>query len=171
MIKHLNMWREFSIPLLVGVAVAVIWANLSPNTYTNFNDTPQFGSLSFHFISNELFMVLFFGIAAVEITQSCLPGGDLNPASKAVNPLLATLGGVIGPTVTYLLLNTLVGHPEFLKGWGIPTATDIALAWLSARIILVPLIRSCPIYCSLLWQMMPSGLQSSLFFTPTPLFL
>jgi NhaA family Na+:H+ antiporter len=80
-------------------------------------------------------MVLFFGIAAVEITQSCLPGGDLNPISKAFNPLFGTLGGVIGPIVVYLCLNATIGTPELRNGWGIPTATDIALAWLVARMV------------------------------------
>ena len=132
---HLNILREFSMPLLAGVVVAIVWANLDPSGYQAFNTTPFLGGLSFHYISNELFMVLFFGIAAVEITQSCLPGGDLNPVSKAVNPLFGTLGGVIGPVVVYLCLNAMIGAPELRNGWGIPTATDIALAWLAARIV------------------------------------
>ena len=131
--RRLNLLREFSIPLILGVVVAVIWANLDPSGYQTFNTTPFLGGLSFHFVSNELFMVLFFGIAAVEITQSCLPGGDLNPISKAINPLLGTLGGVVGPIAVYLCLNTLIGAPDLRNGWGIPTATDIALAWLAAR--------------------------------------
>src|SRR5512133_826216 len=132
---HLNLLREFSIPLLAGVIVAIVWSNLNPAGYNAFNTTPLFGGLSFHFISNELFMVFFFGIAAVEITQSCLPGGDLNPVSKAINPLLGTLGGVIGPVLVYLGLNAMIGAPELRNGWGIPTATDIALAWLAGRMV------------------------------------
>ena len=135
MMHRFNLLREFSIPLLLGVVAAVIWANLDPSGYETFNTTPFLGGLSFHFVSNELFMVLFFGIAAVEITQSCLPGGYLNPVSKALNPLLGTLGGVIGPVVVYLFLNATFGSPELLNGWGIPTATDIALAWLAARMV------------------------------------
>lgn len=133
--NRLNLLREFSIPLLAGVVVAVVWANLDPAGYRAFNTTPFIGGLSFHFVSNELFMVLFFGIAAVEITQSCLPGGDLNPITKAINPLLGTLGGVVGPITVYLCLNAIIGAPELHKGWGIPTATDIALAWLAARMV------------------------------------
>lgn len=133
--NQINLLREFSIPLLLGVVVAVIWANLNPAGYDHFINAPQFGGLSFHFISNELFMVFFFGIAAVEITQSCLPGGALNPMKKAVSPLLGTLGGILGPVTVYLLLNSLIGTPELRNGWGIPTATDIALAWVAARIV------------------------------------
>jgi len=133
--KRLNLLREFSVPLIAGVVIAVIWANLDPSGYHTFNTTPLWGSLSFHFISNELFMTLFFGIAAVEITQSCLPGGDLNPLSRAVNPLFGTVGGVLGPVLVYFGLNALIGGPELRNGWGIPTATDIALAWLAARMV------------------------------------
>lgn len=133
--KRLNLLREFSVPLIAGVVVALLWGNLSPASYYQFNHSPLFGPLSFHFISNELFMVFFFGIAAVEITQSCLPGGDLNPLKKAVNPLLATIGGVIGPVLVYVTLNSVYGSAGLLHGWGIPTATDIALAWLAARLI------------------------------------
>lgn len=133
--RHINLLREFSIPLITGVVVALIWANLFPESYHHFDHDPLIGGLSFHFLTNDIFMVLFFGIAAAEITQSCLPGGDLHPITRAINPLLATLGGIVGPVLVYLVLNALTGDPSLNRGWGIPTATDIALAWLVARIV------------------------------------
>jgi NhaA family Na+:H+ antiporter len=48
---------------------------------------------------------------------------------------LATVGGVAGPVLVYFALNHYIGSAAFLKGWGIPTATDIALAWLVARLV------------------------------------
>jgi NhaA family Na+:H+ antiporter len=132
---HLNLLREFSIPLLAGVCAALIWANVDLDSYFAYLHTPVVGNLNLHFVTNDLFMTLFFGIAAVEITQSCLPGGDLHPLKRAVNPLLATAGGVLGPVAVYLLLNALLGSPALTRGWGIGTATDIALAWLAARSI------------------------------------
>ena len=133
--RNLNLMREFSIPLITGVFSALFWANLSPQSYQAFLHNHFLGHMSFHFVTNDIFMVFFFGIAAVEITQSCLPGGDLNPLKKAVNPLMATLGGVVGPVVIYLVLNHLIGSELFSRGWGIPTATDIAFAWLVARMV------------------------------------
>src|ERR1700680_3945368 len=103
--RRINLLREFSIPLIAGVAVALTWANFSPESYDRFLYAPFLGLFNFHFVANELFMVFFFGIAAAEITQSCLPGGDLSPPGKAVNPLLATLGGVLGPIAVYSALN------------------------------------------------------------------
>lgn len=133
--KTTELLREFSIPLIAGVVIALIWANVDPHSYHAILDKELFAGINFHFLVNDLFMVLFFAIAGVEITQALLPGGDLNPLKKAVNPLLATLGGVIGPAAVYFILNSIIGGPEFIRGWGIPTATDIALAWLVARFV------------------------------------
>ncbi|HZV81795.1 MAG TPA: Na+/H+ antiporter NhaA [Geobacteraceae bacterium] len=133
--KHINMLREFSIPLIAGVIVALVWVNLEPDSYRHFDHARLIGPISFHFIVNDLFMVLFFGIAAAEITQSCLPGGDLHPLRKAINPLLATIGGVVGPIFVYLALAAVIGDSSLARGWGIPTATDIALAWLVASLV------------------------------------
>ncbi len=133
--EHLNLLREFSVPLLAGVVTALAWANVWPESYHHFLHNPLFGPVSFHFLTNDVFMVFFFGIAAVEITQSLLPGGDLHPIKRSINPLLATVGGVVGPAVIYLVLNHFIGAPELRRGWGIPTATDIAFAWLTARVV------------------------------------
>ncbi|MBI5447012.1 MAG: Na+/H+ antiporter NhaA [Deltaproteobacteria bacterium] len=133
--NRIELLREFSVPLVFGVVAALVWANVDHDGYESFLHGDFLAGLSFHFLVNEIFMAFFFGIAAVEITQSCLPGGDLNPIRKAVNPLFATVGGVVGPVGVYLGLNDLLGSPELARGWGIPTATDIALAWLAARIV------------------------------------
>ena len=105
-----NLLLEFSIPLLAGVAAALIAANLAPHWYHEaihwmpFGDVSVLGhTLTLHSIVNDFFMVLFFGIAAKEITESALPGGALNPLSKAINPLFATLGGVLGPIGVFFL--------------------------------------------------------------------
>lgn len=128
--------RNLSIPLLSGVVLALIWANVSPENYHHIVHTPIFGEyISFHWLVNDIFMVFFFAIAGVEIVNSLSPGGALNPIKKAVTPLMATAGGVIGPIGLFFVLNMVMGEPAFLNGWGICTATDIALAWLIARIV------------------------------------
>lgn len=133
--KSVNLLSEFSIPLISGVIVALIWANIHPESYHAFVHTEIIGGLNFHFFVQDVFMAFFFAIAAVEITQSFLPGGDLNPIKKAVNPLFATFGGVLGPVAVFFILNGLIGSPEYANGWAIPTATDIALAWLLAKAV------------------------------------
>ena len=147
-----NFLSEFSIPLLSGVILALFWANLDYHSYQEFikkNLFPGFKflghKLTLHFLVNDIFMVFFFGIAAVEIKQAFSKGGSLSPISKAINPLFATIGGVAGPIVIFFILTQIVplenilnlgiSKKEILNGWGIPTATDIALAWLCAKFI------------------------------------
>jgi Na+:H+ antiporter, NhaA family len=130
----ISLLREFSIPLIAGIVITLFWANLWPETYQALMHA-RLAGVGFEFVVNEIFMAIFFGMAAVEITDSLLPGGSLNPPKKSVAPLLATAGGVLGPAGLYLLLNAVWGNPELLRGWGIGTATDIALAWLVARLI------------------------------------
>lgn len=133
--KTINLLQEFSIPLISGVVIALVWANFSPESYHHFVHNEILGNLSIHFLVNDIFMVFFFAMATVEITQSLLPGGDLYPIKRSVNPIMATLGGVLGPVAVFLTLNYFIGNMDFFNGWGIPTATDIALAWLVARVV------------------------------------
>ena len=154
--------QEYSIPLILGVVAGLVWANIDISSYHhvvefdfwNFGQGPYVDDhgldandfyilgrhVSVHFLINEVFMVFFFGIAAKEITESVLPGGALNPIPRAINPLMGTLGGVFGPVGIFLLLAIVFygGSDDFgavANGWAIPTATDIALAWLVARVI------------------------------------
>lgn len=154
--KTIQTLQEFSIPLISGVIVAMLMANFAPDLYHGLVHTPLTDMWSFlthgggdhavhaegwkhyatlHFLANDILMALFFGIAAKEITEACLPNGALNPVSKAINPLFATIGGVLGPIGVFLGLNLIFGQSEWTNGWGIPTATDIALAWLVARLL------------------------------------
>ena len=146
--RLINILQQFSIPLIVGVFAGLAVANLDDAFYQRLVEHQVFGAdttvfghhLTARFLINQVFMVFFFGVAAKEITESVLPGGALNPASKAINPLLATLGGVLGPAGFYFLLAFIFygGGDDFsvvANGWAIPTATDIALAWLVARLV------------------------------------
>ncbi|MEM5817119.1 MAG: Na+/H+ antiporter NhaA, partial [Desulfitobacterium hafniense] len=90
--KTINFLQEFSIPLILGVLIALVWANLAPENYHHFVHNEIIGHISLHFFVNDIFMVFFFAMAAIEITQSLLPGGSLNPLKRAINPLMATLG-------------------------------------------------------------------------------
>ncbi len=145
---HINILQQYSIPLIIGVIAGLVFANIDIHAYEVMvdyhifgDDTKIFGkAVTVHFLVNEIFMVFFFGIATKEITESALPGGALNPIRKAINPLMGTLGGVFGPAGLFFLLAwVFYGGGDDLSivanGWGIPTATDIALAWLVARIV------------------------------------
>jgi NhaA family Na+:H+ antiporter len=98
-----NILQEFSIPLLAGAVVAMLGANFAGAWYQDALHWMPFGHVSLfghdvtlHFLVNDLFMVFFFGIAAKEITEACLPGGSLNPVAKALVEAPAWLGGADG---------------------------------------------------------------------------
>ena len=152
LVRTTNLLQEFSIPLMLGVVMGLVAANVNYHWYETVVEFNPFGNhasvlgheLTVHFMINGMFMCLFFGIAAKEITESTLPGGVLNPLRRAINPLVGTMGGIFGPVGLYFLLAWLLygGTSDFgavANGWAIPTATDIALAWLVARLIFGPL--------------------------------
>ena len=152
LVRVVNLLQEYSLPLILGVILGLVAANVNQHWYEVVVDFHPLGhgvyvfghALTLHFIINGMFMCLFFGIAAKEIAESTLPGGVLNPLRRAINPLVGTLGGVFGPVGLYFLMAWIFygGSDSFgavANGWAIPTATDIALAWLVARVVFGPL--------------------------------
>lgn len=73
---------------------------------------------------NDALMVLFFFTVGLEIKRE-IACGQLSTFRKAALPVLAAIGGMIVPAIIFSCFN--MGTPAE-KGWGIPTATDIAFA-------------------------------------------
>ena len=73
---------------------------------------------------NDGLMAIFFLAVGLEIKREFLVG-ELSTVKKAVLPLAAALGGMMFPAILYVAFNA---SSEFARGWGIPTATDIAFA-------------------------------------------
>ena len=119
--------------LLLGAAiVALLWAN-SPisSTYESFWGTElgvRIGDLEvkeeLRGWVNDALMTVFFFVVGLEIKRE-LVVGELNDARKAALPVVAALGGMIGPALLYL---AIAGGGAGSVGWGIPMATDIAFA-------------------------------------------
>jgi len=126
--RYISFLLENSLFLMVGTILGLAWANLHWDSYARISE-------AIHFPVNEIAMAFFFGIAAKEVFESLLPGGALSSPRKAAMPLLATLGGMIGPATLYVLGALLLGQHELLRGWAIPCATDIAFSYLIARFI------------------------------------
>lgn len=98
--------------------------------------------ITIHFLINDVLMALFFAIAAKEVLESLLPGGALSNFRKAATPLMATLGGIVGPAGIYIAGAVMLGQSGWFgqegnmaRGWAIPCATDIAFSYLFARLI------------------------------------
>lgn len=74
---------------------------------------------------NEGLMTLFFLLVGIEIRRE-IGSGHLATPRKIVLPALAALGGMIVPAAIFVAFNW--GDTEMLRGWAVPTATDIVLA-------------------------------------------
>lgn len=73
---------------------------------------------------NNFLMAFFFLLAGMEIKRE-LVSGELSSFKKATLPFGAALGGMLVPALIFLAFNL---HTQYVKGWGIPTATDIAFS-------------------------------------------
>ncbi len=80
---------------------------------------------SLHHWINDGLMALFFFLIGLEIKREIM-GGELSSLKKASMPIAAAIGGMLVPAIFYALVSR--NYPEYLDGWGIPMATDIAFA-------------------------------------------
>ena len=74
-------------------------------------------------VINYLFMSIFFFVVGLEIKRE-LTSGHLASFKKAMLPFVAAIGGMAIPALIYLA----IAGGEAPGGWGVPVATDIALA-------------------------------------------
>ncbi|KAB0681381.1 Na+/H+ antiporter NhaA [Aureimonas leprariae] len=111
--------------LMAAAAVALLVAN-SPLAETYFAALhAHVGGLSVLHWINDALMAVFFLLVGLEIKREALEG-QLSTWPARVLPGLAALGGMAAPAFVYVALNA--GSPETLRGWAIPSATDIAFA-------------------------------------------
>lgn len=118
--------------LLLATAAALLWAN-SPAAegYFTLRDLkigyePWHLRLSLGQWASDGLLAIFFFLAGLELKREFV-SGELRKVSKAVVPVAAAVGGVAVPALIYTLVN-LGQDAESLRGWAIPTATDIAFA-------------------------------------------
>lgn len=145
-----NFLTNYSLLLIFGAIIALIWANTDYKSYHDFVefkiwDHAPIGhyhdghrTLTLHYLVNDILMALFFAIAAKEVWEAViLKDGSLR-GKKAATPLFATVGGMVGPISMYLGVAYLMGSTTYdavSNGWAIPTATDIAFSYLIGRLV------------------------------------
>ena len=117
--------------ILVASALGLITANspLSDEYFSALDSRMSIGSdwylidLTVLKVINYLFMSIFFFVVGLEIKRE-LTSGHLASFKKAMLPFLAAIGGMTVPALIYLAIAGRVAP----GGWGVPVATDIALA-------------------------------------------
>jgi len=119
--------------LLIGAVVALILSNSNLSGY-------YFGVLETHILIgtqnfgldlsilhwiNEVLMCAFFFIVTLEIKREFIHG-ELSKPKQASLPIIAAIGGMAVPAIIYVIINFETGNT--LRGWAIPSATDIAFS-------------------------------------------
>ena len=74
---------------------------------------------------NDGLMAIFFMLIGLEVKREVIEG-ELSSFSQVILPLIAAIGGMVVPALFYVAFN--YGDEFAMKGWAIPTATDIAFA-------------------------------------------
>ena len=118
--------------LVLATVIALVWAN-SPwaSAYAGLRDTvvgPQALHLDLtlgQWAADGLLAIFFF-IAGLELKREFV-AGDLRDPRRAIVPVAAAVGGMAVPALVYVLINLGTSNGA-LRGWAIPTATDIAFA-------------------------------------------
>ena len=111
--------------LMASAVLALFVANSSlADGYVEALHARFVGLSLLHWINDGL-MAVFFLFVGLEIKREFLDG-QLSTWSNRALPCIAAAGGVIVPGLIYAAVNA--GNPETLRGWAIPTATDIAFA-------------------------------------------
>lgn len=128
--KFLHSSQSSGILLIICVAVSLIIANSSAGeAFQNLLDT-KIGTQIFHLnypISiwiNDGLMAVFFLLVGLEIKREIVEG-ELSSFKSASLPIVAALGGMLVPALIFFLFNH---GTEYVKGWAIPMATDIAFS-------------------------------------------
>lgn len=119
------------IVLIIMTIAALIWANVSPESYHHVWHMPfaltigsWVGSADLHWLINDAMMTIFFFNIGLEVKGEMTYGELRNPKAASL-PIIAAAGGMLFPALIYLLLCPH-GEHSAAHGWGVPTATDIA---------------------------------------------
>ena len=120
--------------LLVATGIALVWAN-SPwsASYTALGDLhvgkDVLGlhlNLSLATWAADGLLAIFFFVVGLELKREFV-AGDLREPRRAALPIAAAVGGMVVPAAIFVAITAHVGDGA-IRGWAIPTATDIAFA-------------------------------------------
>lgn len=136
----LNIRTSSEALLLISMFAALIVANTSfYGFYHEFFNDPSFLKLSFldfdeeisfNTIINDFLMAIFFLLVGLELKREILVG-ELSSKTKIILPIVGAIGGTLFPAIIFSLINQ--EHAENLRGFAIPTATDIVFTYVVVK--------------------------------------
>ena len=93
---------------------------------------------------NDGLMAVFFFLVGMELKREVVEG-HLSSLRRASLPAFAAVGGMLAPAAIYVAFNW--GDQVALKGWAIPSATDIAFALGVLSLAWIPTQRESNMRC------------------------
>jgi len=111
--------------LILSGVLAMVAANSALAPLYQETLATKIGGLSVLHWVNDALMVLFFVLVGLEIKRELLEG-QLRAWPARALPGVAAIGGMVVPALVYVALNW--DQPASLRGWAIPSATDIAFS-------------------------------------------
>jgi NhaA family Na+:H+ antiporter len=126
-----DLWHfaaEYLLLLPFGVAIALVHANIAPESYFR-------TVFALDFFVTDVAMVLFFGLAMKEVVEATTRGGVLHPWRRAALPLVAALGLTLVPAMALRTIASVVGEPLVAWGWPTTFAVDVAFGYFVAMVI------------------------------------
>jgi Na+:H+ antiporter, NhaA family len=119
---------EHFLLLPIGGLIALVWANLRPESYFTL-------SHNLSFAVNEIGMALFFALITQEIVEELMPGGALHTWKRWTLPAVAAIGGLAGSAFVYLAYVAVHYEAVLSPGWPVAGAIDVAFAYFIVKAI------------------------------------
>jgi len=114
--------------LPIGVCLAIVWANLQPESYFSAMQWLQRPV-------NEIGMALFIALIAHDAAEALGPGGALNSWRHWSVPVVAGVGGMAGATLTFLAFVSIRHEAVLLTAWPVAAAVDVAAGYYLVKVI------------------------------------
>ncbi|HVH38362.1 MAG TPA: Na+/H+ antiporter NhaA, partial [Sphingomicrobium sp.] len=131
--RHVQRQEKLAGLLLIAAAVAALAAANSglAHAYRDLLEfsfgpvMPRLGQMSVHYWIADGLMAIFFLLVGLEVKREWYDGQLATPEQRRL-PIIAAAAGMAVPALIYL---AVIGFdPALIRGWAIPSATDIAFA-------------------------------------------
>lgn len=122
---------EHLLLLPIGAGIALIWANVRPESYFQF-------SYAAAFAVNDIALAFFFALMMKEVVEATAPGGVLHTWRRVLLPVLVAIGVGAVTALLHIQAAEWFDEPMLSTGWPVTFAIDLAFSYFIARLIFRP---------------------------------